>query len=1268
MTNVLAKAASIRRKSSSNQQQQQSSTDKSKDNSNQTSTSSYNNYFNYTTQTSKKYFSFNSSSNNNNNNKNTNENNNNNKNENTTKNEISDINIKIITTTSNDDITQNQDLDTSKTNLNQKFIESESKSQAQSQSQSSSQNKSKSSFPPPPPIPISPTQLLRSSPSFTDSSPIQPPQSQPLQSSRGIRSSSSKVSLKSMKSSNSLSTINSKNNSNSNNDKLIKTLLKRYKKLELALNKFNSRKYNHTYNTNNPNNGAILKGNLLRTSLIPFLRSSNQLDQLFNKDSKIYKSLTSVILTVLLKWWNSLIGNLKYTINSIKPNLTQISSINQSEQIHYTNIPASDRNAYLECVSRIISRGDWHHYDEQNDYQALLTTTLDYCIDKLSTLKTLTGSMAAFIGKVFAYSFFKIPNVSNALMFLLNVKQINLENSLKILPQPEDIDEKIKLIKSKFPQHLHQLLNFQGIQNLTTRGQKCYMNCIPPPKHPVDGIKNPNGDWVRRWCGSDSNVFNSFLRHYIEIIRQKFINNNNEINLLLLCPGFNIIFSHIFQIFQIAINRITSNMKNSKEIIVPPFNINVKQSDMYYSSIIKIFRTIRDITYISTKDQSIDNISSNLVKVIDLCFISIAKETTIYDFNKNGIILGIINEFINHLDFNSFNNEIQYLINWEFWLSCNYMMINHCDHIQSLLKNFAFLFNIWDMIPDVLCSFITSKIDNISINDINYKWIINIEESIKLNFINYLISDFTFEKFFIHWNPLVRSYYIKLLIWRVIGINNYQSSFSIQTTRTLQSKLNESFEILQSYTILNNGKNELNFKPDNPLVNRKFSILPISSKDDYLSVSGDGLNGINNQSSEIYLSATTSLKSSELRKTHPYEIFDEAIYTCATVPSINENQNNISSNSNSNSSTANKNNSFVNSISKLLKILSDEEKNQDKIQQPPMKHSESSSSLSTSSYKSRSSSPSIMSFNSTPTSITETSSLKSDEFDENSSILTIDTLKLKDDSELPLNNQKQIKHKQPDQNQQQNYNIQPPELSKLPPDIIRPIFKFDIIVCHESMNEKFQIINSKNSIINQNCYNGYFNKNQNNIYFNNNYGNNLNYQHYDQSHQSVLNFPKIPKLPYISLFINSDLYNHKFYLNEEDDDDGIYLENLSNQEDDEGDDEHETKHSLFNLKNNESSNISILNLGKSLNEINIIIEEFKFFLKQRIDIDNLKFENLKNLKNSNNTNFNNEPGFNSIADNGEDIDDNFNEFIYLKRIIPFLSVDSSNELKLLNAN
>ena len=169
---------------------------------------------------------------------------------------------------------------------------------------------------------------------------------------------------------------------------------------------------------------------------------------------------------------------------------------------------------------------------------------------------------------------------------------------------------------------------------------------------------------------------------------------------------------------------------------------------------------------------------------------------------------------------------------------------------------------------------------------------------------------------------MVRSYYIKLLIWRIIGINNYQSSTLIQVSRNVQFKLNRAFEMLSRFTMTYNGKIELNYKPDNPLVNRKFGVVPINIKDDYLS--------IDERSNDIYIPTATSLKPSELKKTHPYEVFDEAIYTCSNSALTNGTRSDPTTPRGSSTDLLpNKpngrigsNNSLVNSLGRLFKILS----------------------------------------------------------------------------------------------------------------------------------------------------------------------------------------------------------------------------------------------------------------------------------------------------------------------------------------------------------
>ena len=998
-------------------------------------------------------------------------------------------------------------------------------------------------------------------------------------------------------------------------ERIIKLLFKLFKKLEYELNKFNSRKYN-----NNKNAGA-LKSNILRTSLLPFLRKSQGvLDQYFDSESKVHKSLVSVIVAILLKWWSSLLGNLAASLDDTDSVESSNASLDPSS-VHFSPVPASDRNAYLECISRIIARHDWDVVDDDfyKQYLHLLTKTLTYCIDKLANLKSLTLLVSAFIGKVFAHAFFHLPNVSNALLFLLNVKQSMFDASRKIVAHDP---RHVNLLRQIFPLHLHQLIAFEGLA-IKNRKKAYYVNCVPPPTHPVPGIKNPNGEWVHRWCNCDSNVFNSFFRHYIALIRKSLLPHvpadTYSEALVLMAPGFSVIYAHVLQIFRVSISRISSgncyklavptsklSKEDRKQTPPPPpppllsINNYAMKRDIYYNSIIKIFRTVRDVVNAAVVDANMDYVTSSLVKLIDLALISIASETSIYDYNKNGLILNIVYEYINHVDNNM---DCESLVNWEFWLSCNYIMIKNTDHIQILLKNFAFLFNIWDMIPECLSRY---RDGEASLESLNKEWFLDYNESLKVNLINWLISTEVFQKFLPHWNPIVRSYYLRLLLWRIVGINNFLSSTLIQITKKVQANVDAAYDALCDFT---NSLNEsFDFKADNPLVNRRFGILAFGLKEDGLNVSDE--NG------QEIMATTPLFKSSELRKTHPYEVFDEAIYSCTSLPlasSVSSSNAPTPSHSSLNLVQPNPKStskSIVSSLGKLFKYLAldEDEQNDDVIQAPVhprlskrasnrslnnlvsnkatlRRNSVSMSSLSTaySSVTSRSSSPSLLSFISTPTSLTDSAS----------SSVKSDLESLPESTTTIINSHSSFE--------------QLPELSKLPPEILRPAYKFDIVMDHDAMNEKYMLIQARN-----------------------------NGQPVTQSPSPThrLHFPSRPRIPNISVYVNTDAYN-SVYMNDED---GLYMECLLGK----GSEEWSGEGGEKRLFSGTPSKITFTNLGRSLNELNNMIDEFKSFLNRKVESDqfNVDLSRAHNL----------------------------NEFDYLKKIIPFLSVDSTNEAKLLNAN
>lgn len=331
-------------------------------------------------------------------------------------------------------------------------------------------------------------------------------------------------------------TNESKNKNNMN--EIIKSL-KEFKKLEHYLIKFNSIKKKNN----------ISKTNILRLTLLPFLRTNS-----FSWSNLPYHLISDKLLLAstncLNKWWDSLLNAL----------------LDTSPQFQ---MPSLDKSVYLECISRIISRWEWMFLSTVslslsqsneifnpilNEFKNLLLKTLEYSISRLN-LKKVSLSISALVGKVFAYSFFHLPEVSKGLLFLLNTKLVHYENfyNYSILEKNQysqrvkhfknnlkfnnnlklkNLKFQKKLIKTskKFPIHLHYLTNSTiNIRKTKFKHEKYLFNSVIPPASKIKGINDTKGLWVKRWCSLDNtDVFCSFLRHYFAIASFYFYYNNNS--------------------------------------------------------------------------------------------------------------------------------------------------------------------------------------------------------------------------------------------------------------------------------------------------------------------------------------------------------------------------------------------------------------------------------------------------------------------------------------------------------------------------------------------------------------------------------------------------------------------------------------------------------------------------------------------------------------------------------------------------------------------
>lgn len=974
-------------------------------------------------------------------------------------------------------------------------------------------------------------------------------------------------------------------------ERLVKSLLKQFKRLELTLSKFESKL------------NGILKTNMLRTILLPFLRLQLPLDELFLKNSNIYSSFVSVSVTILGRWWRLL--------------LHALSASTPSHQVSLT-----DRNAYLECISRILCRREWFLAGPETmcSYTNRLADTLDYAIGKLSTMKVVPVLISAFVGKVFAYAFFFLPGVSNALLFLLNIKQLTLESSLAKVER--FLLDVVKTARTVFPNHLAPFVNYRGLERMD-RNRKKSINCVPPPKHPVRGITDPNGPWVLSWMSCDSDIFNSFFRHYVNISRF-FVDDHREVPFEAF-PGIHVILCNVHQIFNVCVSKIlleTANNGSFKRLSISKLSLQqslqqsssallalslqqsapllyepiVRPMDANYAPLIKLFKTIRDIGF--------SNVSflDSIVRSVDKIMINLASTTSIYDFGRSASIFNLVCEYSNYV-------ADPTDIDWEFWLGCAHLTLSKTSLIQSIIMSFAFLFNVWNVIPSQLSqSPCPAKEAHLS------EWLTNTSESYKENFARWLTCNDIWLVYFTHWNPLVRAYYMRLISWRVIGFNNYDSSVSILTTHRIKSKVDVIYECLMrvtSSTELPLRLQRLDFSPDLPMVNRKLGIVPVNSRrasDDVLSLA----------------SVTCSAKLSDLRKSNPYEILDEAVYTCSLLSNTT-----MGDGGKERGGKLTRNHSLISSFGKFFKLLSTDDDSDDKLLTvaPPTigntgangligidnnrldqsgnsiacgRRSKSFNSFLTGALSSRSgsSSPSLKSIQrscDTPTDLPATSD------SESSSTLS---------SYLGSSSASTLS------SSQNSLSKNPPELIKHTPDIVRPLYKFEVTLDHHVISRKVDQMQTANS--------------QQTLSFYDTSSTTLN------SSLSVAQRtrPGLPRIPSTSLFISSDRYCRFYVLKEEFD-----FEDVIPTDD-------EKAPTIDDMLRQIKTPTALAALGRALNEWNMIVDEFESFLALTVEADQA-----------------NSLPKDSIGEPVQEID----EEEYYKKIVPFMPIDNFIELKLLNA-
>jgi len=119
-----------------------------------------------------------------------------------------------------------------------------------------------------------------------------------------------------------------------------------------------------------------------------------------------------------------------------------------------------------------------------------------------------------------------------------------------------------------------------------------------------------------------------------------------------------------------------------------------------------------------------------------------ARRTSMYDHNACFVLCDFLEEALAiYMRFHSSHSLESDFIDWPFWMSvCKKIL--ESQNSMSEIRLFAFFFGAWNAITsderrkEILC----------------FEW---------------LLTEETFDKYFNHWCPMVRAYYMRLLCWRL---------------------------------------------------------------------------------------------------------------------------------------------------------------------------------------------------------------------------------------------------------------------------------------------------------------------------------------------------------------------------------------------------------------------------------------------------------------------------------------------------------------------
>jgi hypothetical protein len=549
-----------------------------------------------------------------------------------------------------------------------------------------------------------------------------------------------------------------------------------FRTLEADLRKFQSK-------------SLSLKANVVRTTLLPFLRSYSA----HPSNHKLRPEDLDRRANILNGWWTGLLDLLAGRNNQ--------------------SISGTDRPAILDGISGIMERPEWRmspspfcaladraetsstttvgsagscssnssdflaesvYHNVRNIFTQNLLSQISFVVDKMS-LRNAAASLVTFCGKTCAYAFCFCPGIADVLVRLWNPSQDLMKRVLDEsgVSRQDRLDAVSDRIVPSFPPMLHSL-KFQSLAKT--------VRLLRQPANPPLGTANLDwyGTWLKRWSGAESDLFYVFVKHY-HILVTDFL-PMEPTNVERLCvPGLVMVHAQLLANLDATINRHGTPQQSEEPVVgplavtfddvlsdgpdtsasalrIPPANATRQMAEN------RLIMLIRD--FLSERNSHLHIARRVFAESFGLLLKAAARRVSIYDNNACYTLCDFLDEsFVILVRYEQLlQDSVRHsVLDWEFWLSvCKQMTSSH--NTATEIKLYAFLYSSWSLLVA--------------------------EESRKTSLcLDFLLEPEFFESRFNHWCPMVRSYFMRLICWRVARFDGQDTAAETNIMKAVSDRL-----------------------------------------------------------------------------------------------------------------------------------------------------------------------------------------------------------------------------------------------------------------------------------------------------------------------------------------------------------------------------------------------------------------------------------------------------------------------------------------------